>query len=264
MKALSPKSIASYEKALARAFPSGDISSRGLDAALIETWGNSARNQLKCAVRWHRKTHGQPPKDATLEDLMQPKYVVEKQVYTPSEFEMENLEKAADAMPPHHRACVLLLLYLGLRAEEFYALKRQQVERALATGTLVFVRKGGREDGIDVSRVVSLWQALLNVPAKASGGRHKRWETVGHVFSEGVPESQYHVIRRVVRKAFKLAGLPEMSPHKLRHAFATRMVRDGASMPIIQRALNHKNIATTALYTHASTADVAKFMRGTK
>lgn len=264
MRALSPKSIHTYEKALALAFRGGVISLEGLDKARIADWSNSSLNQLKCAVRWYRKSQGLPPKDVSLEDCLQPKYVIQRQVYTPAESEIEALENGTLALTPPERACVLLLLYLGLRAEEFYTLPRKNVLHAVKTNILTFVRKGGREHSLDISKVMPLWQALLDAPAKNAMGKKKVWETVGQVFSEGKPSSQYHVVRRVVGKAFKLAGLPVASPHKLRHAFATRLNRDGASAFIIQAALNHKNISTTALYTHPSTQDVAKFLRGGK
>lgn len=261
MRALSPRSIAAYEATLALAFPEGDYTPAGLNVARVKDWGNSALNQLKCALRWWKKSHGLPPKDPVLEDLLQPKYVIDRQVYHPTEAEIEQLEKATDGLLPHERASILLLLYLGFRAEEFYTLKREQIQKALSKSVLTFVRKGGREDTIDILGVGGLFQTLLNTPAKSIDARKRNWETVGQIFSTGVPMSQYHVIRRLVRKCFKTAGLPEMSPHKLRHAFATRMVRDGANTFIVQKALNHKNISTTQRYVHASTEDVAKYLR---
>ena len=106
----------------------------------------------------------------------------------------------------------------------------------------------------------------LLIPARSSRGfvpvRPRKWEKVGQIYSAGKPHAQYQVIRRDVQNTFRAAGLEKASPHKLRHAFATRMLRDGASPFIIQAALNHKNITTTQRYVHAGSADVAKYMRG--
>jgi len=272
---LSPRTIKAYQGCLWLAFlRMGDlpVSKQTLRQDVISRWSNSALNQLKCAIRWHRKQNGLPskPKDdpelASLEALLAPKYVITKQVYSPSENETEAIEKAAATMAPHEGACVLLLLYLGLRAEEFYALSRRQVDRAVTSGVLTLVRKGGREGNVDVSKVAPLWMTLLATPRRCTDSRRRprQWETVGQAFSEGVGASQYHVLRRMVRKAFKLAGLPQASPHKLRHAFATRLMRDGASTFVVQHALNHANIATTQRYVHANMDDVAKFQRGVK
>lgn len=272
---LSPRTLKAYQDALVLAFPAhlavvpdarAPIHIDFLDTRRISTWGNSALNQLKCAVRWHRKSLGLSPHDEAIEKALAPRYQVEKQVYTPSEFEMEALEKAASFQLPPARAAVLLILYLGLRAEEFYTLTRKQVERGVTTKLLTFKRKGGKEASLDVTKVTGLLDDLLLMPAKIKPGstplRGKKWETVGQVYSSGLPKSQYMVIRSMVRKVTNAAGLGKLSPHKLRHAFATRMNRDGASPFIIQAALNHKNIQTTQRYVHAGSADVAKFMRG--
>lgn len=270
---LSPRTLKAYEHALFLAFSRDkpdnhlEISIEHLDTKKISTWGNSALNQLKCAVRWWRKNQGNSPHDEEIEKALAPRYVVEKQVYTPSEFEIESLEKAMDKALPPMRSAVLLILYLGLRAEEFYSLTRRQIERAVQSKLLTFKRKGGKEASLDVEKVTGLFDDLLLIPAKQKPGttptkRPHKWEVVGEVYSSGKPSSQYHVIHRYVTKAFKSAGLDAASPHKLRHAFATRMNRDGASPFIIQAALNHKNIATTQRYVHAGSKDVAKFMRG--
>lgn len=256
---------------LALAFPEhreGDarIDVTYLDTRKISTWGNSALNQLKCAVRWYRKQNGLSPHDPELEKALASKYVVEKQVYTPSEFEIMELEGIAMLQPAPARSCVLLILYLGFRVEEFYSLTRKQVERCINTKLLTFTRKGGREASLDVSKVTGLFDDLLLLPARPPKGstpqRASKWERVGEVYSAGTTVAQYQVIRRMVRDTFQAAGQSPMSPHKLRHAFATRMNRDGASPFIIQAALNHKNIATTQRYVHAGSADVAKYMRG--
>lgn len=268
MRALSPKTIDVYRTALSSGFSpftEGEVPTLAhLNKERIAGWSNSTLNQLKCALRWYRKSLGLPPKDATIEDFLQPKYSIQRQVYTPAETEIESLEKAVTAMPEAHKSCVLLLLYLGLRAEEFYTLQRKTIQNALKKGILTFVRKGGREHSLDIAKVAPLFEALLLAPAKSLEGKKRAWETVGEIYSEGQPKSQYHVIRRIVMKAFKLAGLPSASPHKLRHAFATRLNRDGASAFVIQAALAHKNITTSQLYVHAGTADVAKYLRGGK
>lgn len=275
-RALAPRTLAAYKNALALAFrkPTPEraidefcLTLEFLKEATIESWGNSALNQLKCAVRWARTNNGLEPKDLDLERALAPKYVEEKQVYTPSEFEMEHLEGIATEQPKPARCAVLLILYLGLRVEEFYMLNRRQVERAVDTKLLTFRRKGGREASLDATKIVTLFEELLLLPARLPQGSTKRphkWERVGEVYSSGKPSAQYQVIRRMVGDVTQAADLGRLSPHKLRHAFATRMNRDGASPFIIQAALNHRSIATTQRYVHAGSAEVAKFMRGPK
>lgn len=242
------------------------ITAATLDTRLISTWSNSALNQLKCAVRRWRIEHALTPLDEEIEKALAPRYTIAKQVYTPSEFEMSQLQKAAQLQPAPTRAAVLLMLYLGLRVEEFYSLTRKQVERGVVTKLLTFKRKGGREASLDVSKVTGLLDDLLLQQAKptrmGATVRPRKWERVGEIYSTGEPSAQYQVIRRGVQNTFKLAGLEKASPHKLRHAFATAMNADGASVFTIQAALNHKSVATTQRYVHAGSAEVAKFMRG--
>lgn len=269
-RALSPRTVEEYQLALARAFRENTIDVDHLKKKQVNEWSNSAKNQLRCAVRWWRKQQKLPPKDVLLEDAISFEYEVKKRVFTPSEYEIEQLEKVANTLPPPERAAVLLLLYLGLRAEEFYALPRRIIERAVSPAggnTLTFVRKGGKEASLDISRVQGLLDDLLLIPARqepGAMGRPRKWEKVGEIYSSGQPKSQYQIIRRIVRSTFEKAGMKPMSPHNLRHAFATRLNRDGASPFIIQAALNHSSIQTTQRYVHAATSDVAKFMRGPK
>lgn len=271
IRPLSPRSEREYSATLERSFVRGadrnlTVTLAGLKPHAIEHLGNSSLNQLKCAARWYRRRLGLPPKDVTLEDALAPRYTIAKQPYTPAEVEIVALERAVADFPIHEKSAIFILLYLGLRAEEFYALPRKAVERAALTGSLAFVRKGGMERTVDASKVAPLFDALLTVPAKHPKGstpaRPKAWKHVGEVYSSGKPMSQYHALRRLTIRAAKKAGLPNLSPHKLRHAFATRLNRDGASVFVIQAALNHKSIQTSQRYVHASAADVAKFMRG--
>jgi len=84
---------------------------------------------------------------------------------------------------------------------------------------------------------------------------------VGETLSSGQPISQYHVLHRLVQKVGDDAGIDALRPHKLRHAFATRMMRDGATLPVIQWMLGHSSPATTARYVHPGSMDAEKFVR---
>lgn len=60
-------------------------------------------------------------------------------------------------------------------------------------------------------------------------------------------------VRRVLKKYLVMAGLdPDLSPHSLRHSFATHMLSAGADMRAVQELLGHENLSTTQIYTHLS------------
>lgn len=260
---ISPTTEVHYLRALRTAFSGKDVRVQNLDTPRIAAWSESGRNQLRSALVWHFTQAGEEAPVALLKAIPR-RWGVIRAPYVPSEAEAQAFEGAAEGLPPHERAAVLLLLYLGLRAEEFCTLPRDAVKRGVDTGEMVFVRKGGREATLDVARVGGLLQDLLATPARVIKNFAPRpWATAGRLLSTSEnKKAQYRALSRLVTRIATRAKVGRVTCHKLRHAFASRLNRDGASLFTIQAALNHKNVAITQKYVHPSTADVGKFMRG--
>ena len=139
---------------------------------------------------------------------------------------------------------------LGLRVSELVALRLDDIDAARG---LVAVRQGkGAKDrlvplsGRLLAELRAYWQLWRPRPWLFPGGRRGR-----HLTAAGV--------QRVVRRAAQRAGLSKpISPHTLRHSYATHLLEAGCDLLTIQRLLGHKDLQTTARYLHVSTAQLGR------
>ncbi len=153
-------------------------------------------------------------------------------------------------------ACMLELLYAtGLRVSELVALPRRAARLAADPRDVMLTikGKGGRE------RLVP-----LSGPAKAAVGRLEavRAQTPKGAVADRSPwlfpadSASGHLTRQAFARDLKAlaraAGLPpaSVSPHVLRHAFASHLLQNGADLRVVQELLGHADIATTQIYTH--------------
>ncbi len=162
-------------------------------------------------------------------------------------------DKAASGEPLALRNLALLeLLYgSGLRASEVVALPRGAVRKGQPF--LILSGKGSKERLVPISSraeaAVGLW--LENVPESS------RW-----LF----PSGKAHITRvrlfQLVRQMAADAGIApdRISPHVLRHAFATHLLSGGADLRVLQALLGHADIATTQIYTHVDAARLVKLV----
>eukprot|EP00873_Tetraselmis_striata_P031530 jgi/Tetstr1/451794/TSEL_038830.t1 len=163
-------------------------------------------------------------------------------------------DEAAGGEENEVRLYVLLeLLYAtGLRVSELVALERKAVRRE--ADHLTIVGKGGKE------RLVP-----LNDRAKdALIGWLDSTEKEKFVFPAKGAEG--HLARQVFARDLKglasRAGLPvaKVSPHVLRHAFASHLLQNGADLRVVQMLLGHADISTTQIYTHVLDAHLRKLL----
>jgi len=147
------------------------------------------------------------------------------------------------------RALLEVMYACGLRASETIGLELGDVD--LHEGFLRARGKGSKERLVPLGR-----QAIAAISSYLRGGRPKligeRHEAKLFVNFRGGPltrQGLYKIVQRNAREA-GLAG--QMSPHTLRHSFATHLLAGGCDLRAVQEMLGHADIATTQMYTHLS------------
>ncbi len=143
-----------------------------------------------------------------------------------------------------HRAILATLYGTGLRVSEVTNLKVEDLDRSRK---VIRVRRGkGHKDR----------QVMLAEPLREVLVAYWRWKRpTGWLFpgaKPGCPISRETVFD-TCRKAARLAGVAKpVHPHSFRHAFATHLLDDGVSLPVIQALPGHANLKTTARYLHVA------------
>jgi integrase len=222
---------------------------------------NSTRAIIRGALRWLYAEQGRADEGIALSNAIPFRYEVKKRKRYPTRDEITAFTKEAAKLPSPRREMVLIPLALGLRANEYLSLSRAAVEQAVATKVLTVLRKGGKEGELPATRVVPLLRSLLKAGASVDNLRDSRpWEFVWEAYSL-TPRGAYWTMRRLVVSIAKESQTGTWTPHMLRHAFATEMIRDGAPLPIVQQALGHASYQTTiSTYVHLDTKDLEKWM----
>ena len=164
--------------------------------------------------------------------------------------QIEALLDAPDARDEFYlrdRALLELLYATGMRVSEVSDLTLDQIN--LKLGYLRCIGKGRKERIIPIGRyaieAVDLYIATLR--ARLLGQRH----TQAVFLSRTGKRLDRTNIWRLVRKYAVLAGISNpLSPHTLRHSFATHLLAGGADLRIVQELLGHADLSTTQIYTH--------------
>ena len=169
---------------------------------------------------------------------------------TPQMVEML-LEAPDDASPLglRDRAMLELMYASGLRVSELVELTSVQV--GLAEGVLRVMGKGSKERLVPFGQVAHQWleRYLADSRPAILAGRQSSDLFVTQRGS-GMTRVAFWMI---VKKYAQLAGITApLSPHTLRHAFATHLLNHGADLRVVQLLLGHADISTTTIYTHVA------------
>ena len=156
----------------------------------------------------------------------------------------------ADNFAPRDHAMLAMLYACGLRASELAGLKLTDVSFEL--GVIRVLGKGAKERIVPMAKeAATILKAYLAVrPAPKAG-------CVAAFLSRTGKQLLREDVYRIVKKYVVRNGLRgHVSPHTLRHCFATQLLSNGADLRSVQEMLGHANIATTQIYTHVDASRI--------
>jgi len=171
-----------------------------------------------------------------------------------TEEQVEKLLESPDVTKPlglRDRAMLETLYATGLRVSELVGLTLSQV--SLTQGVVRVIGKGDKERLVPLGEEAVSW-----ISRYLAEGRQKlvRGRSTDALFAttRGGPmtrQAYWHNLKLHTRKA----GIQtKMSPHTLRHAFATHLLNHGADLRVVQMLLGHADLSTTQIYTHVAQA----------
>jgi integrase/recombinase XerD len=169
-----------------------------------------------------------------------------------TEDEVDALLHAPNTDEPlgHRDRAMLELLYAtGLRVSELINLKQSQVN--FNQGVLRIVGKGDRERLIPLGEESQRWlRDFINGPRmEILLERQTDYLFPTRRGNRMTRQAFWHIIKRYAEKA---GVRQKMSPHSLRHAFATHLLNHGADLRVVQMLLGHSDLSTTQIYTHVA------------
>lgn len=173
---------------------------------------------------------------------------------TMTEVQVDRLLNAPDATMPlgqRDRAMLELLYASGLRVSELVGLKTLHV--SLNDGVLRIMGKGSKERLVPFGEVAHDWlQRYLaqGRPALLRGHQTDALFVTSRGANAGEAMTRAMFWQLIKRYALKAGIQHTISPHTLRHAFATHLLNHGADLRAVQMLLGHADISTTTIYTH--------------
>lgn len=143
------------------------------------------------------------------------------------------------------RAILEMLYSSGLRVSELTALNRGDLD--LSGGMLRVMGKGGRQ------RIVPLGSKAIEAVEEYLASRGEAGDQGALFLNTRAGRINRRSVTRIVdAHVLKIAAFKRISPHTLRHTFATHMLEGGADLRAIQELLGHASLSTTQKYTHIS------------
>jgi len=147
------------------------------------------------------------------------------------------------------RAMLELLYATGLRVSELVGVKMSELSSA--EGLVRVTGKGQKERVVPIGEEARLWLERYSAKARPALLRGRAADAL-FVTRRAEPMSRQMFWKLVRRYAIQADIRAPLSPHGLRHAFATHLLNHGADLRVVQMLLGHADISTTQIYTHVA------------
>ncbi|MFD0897589.1 site-specific tyrosine recombinase XerD [Loigolactobacillus binensis] len=148
------------------------------------------------------------------------------------------------------RAILEVLYATGLRVSELTHLKMAELH--LSLGLIQTLGKGDKERLIPIGDVAIDWIQRYLETSRPSFLKPGQTEPILFVNHYGRPFTRQGIWKNL-KKMVQVAGInKDITPHTLRHSFATHLLENGADLRVVQELLGHADISTTQIYTHVS------------
>jgi integrase/recombinase XerD len=149
------------------------------------------------------------------------------------------------------RALLELMYATGVRVSEAVGLRTTDVD--VHSGLVACHGKGNKQRRVPIGKSAIHWlQQYLSVRKKLGS------ETKPHLFLHRGRALTRQAAWSIIKKHAGKAGVPDISPHTLRHSFATHLLQHGADSRSVQALLGHSDISTTQIYTHITDIHMRK------
>ena len=268
----SNKTIANYDHYLTRLIDfAGDIKVSEIDSELIRKWrlwlnrlGTNTSDELQkttqnyhlIALRSFLKYLSKRDIKSLAPEKIELAKTSRKQVTFLGPDELERLisqPKTDTIIGLRDRAIIELLFSSGLRVSELVNLNKDHIN--LKRREFMVRGKGQKDRPIFISQDAALWlQKYLDERQDNQIPLFLRYNGKKDIDNSG----DHHrlttrSVQRLIARYAKLAGITkQVSPHTLRHSFATDLLMNGADLRSVQALLGHSNISTTQIYTHVT------------
>lgn len=182
--------------------------------------------------------------------------------HLPKFLEVEQIQKLlttpddGSLLGARDKAMLETLYSTGVRVSELVALNVEDIE---ATGDALRIRGKGRKERKTPIGATAMNSIRRYLQLRGADPRSGAFDKQALFVNKHGQRLSTRSVRRKLDKYLVMCGLdPSISPHTLRHTFATHMLNNGADLRSVQELLGHQSISTTQIYTHVTTAQLKK------